>query len=74
MLFQKIHFPKNTDITVNFLADTSKYKKTGVNIIGPAIDVKADNMNSTRLNKPATLTMKMPSNIKITDSNIDDYM
>ena len=72
--FPENTFPKNTDITVNFLADTSKYKKTGVNIIGPAIDVKADNMNSTRLNKPATLTMKMPSNIKITDSNIDDYV
>ncbi len=67
-------FDKNTDMKITPITELAKYQQAGTTIVGPMIDITTSQGKGARLNQPATITLKLPANVKITDSNLDDYV
>ena len=69
-------FDENTTITMNVLtnSENEKYKSTAFDFVGTVVEITAGNEKSVRLNKPVTITMKIPNDQKPTKEKVDDYL
>jgi hypothetical protein len=67
-------FDKNTQVKINIPNDNSKYKAAGPEILGSVVEITAGAGKPVRLKQPVTITMKLPSDVKITDANLNDYV
>lgn len=67
-------FAKNTEVKVNIPNDNSKYKAEGSEVLGSVVEITTSSGKPVRLKQPVTITMKLPSDVKITDANSNDYV
>ena len=67
-------FDKNTEVKVDSIKDTSKFKKSGTKIIGEMIDISSSQGKASRMNKAVSITMKLSVSEKVDLANIDDYV